>query len=764
MQRNVVVGLIIWVFLLIPDLSRSQEDFYSTSAVHEVRLYFDFPNWDYMLDSLFEADQQERVLATVCIDGTCMDSAGVRYKGYSSVNVDRVKNPLNIDLDYVIDGQEFMGVTKLKLGNVIHDPSFVREVLSYEIARKYMPASKANYANVFVNDTLIGLYTCVESINKPWADRNFGNGENAFFKGDPEVLEYPFGTNANLAYIDADSASYYPYYSIESDNGWSKLIEFTDILNNNTDNIESVLNVDRTLWMAAFDYALVNLDSYIAYSQNYYIYQDDYNRFNPVLWDMNMSFGSFRLSDGSTAAYTGGLTINGAKNLNPLGLLTLSVSPRPLFTKLLQKPTWKRMFMAHIRTIVEENFQTDWYYTRGEELQSVIDSYVQNDTNRFYSYSDFIKNLDSTVGGTPNMMEYPGIKDLVQARSTYLGNYAGFQGAPEFEDISVDPANPGATDWVWINAKITGHDSCFLAYRYNARGPFTKVLMYDDGIHQDGQSGDSIFGAHVQMNGSMFQYYFYAENAVAGIFSPQKAEFDCYSISPLTSSNNLVINELMADNETYIIDTYHEYDDWIELYNNSNSDISLSGAYLSDNILALKKWAFPDTVIGAHNYLIIWADDDVNQAGLHASFKLSASGESVYLTYAGVTMIDSVTFGPQITDWTWGRYPNGTGQFGFMHASYSTTNKPTSIEEVQTDNFFVVFPNPANDFVTCRWKSSGNASLEMFNMGGSLVFSGIAQTIEDGEMRINVSSYPSGVYFVKFYDGRNIAVKKLIIN
>jgi hypothetical protein len=34
------------------------------------------------------------------------------------------------------------GYGTLKLANVYNDPSFVREVLSYEIARKYMPASQ----------------------------------------------------------------------------------------------------------------------------------------------------------------------------------------------------------------------------------------------------------------------------------------------------------------------------------------------------------------------------------------------------------------------------------------------------------------------------------------------------------------------------------------------------------------------------------------------------------------------------------------------
>ena len=107
----------------------------------------------------------DRILADLVIDGISYDSVGVRYKGYSSASVDRIKNPFNIKLDYSIEDQNHLGYKKIKLANSYQDPSFIREVLSYEITSNYMPAPKANYANLFINDTLWGLYTNVESVN-----------------------------------------------------------------------------------------------------------------------------------------------------------------------------------------------------------------------------------------------------------------------------------------------------------------------------------------------------------------------------------------------------------------------------------------------------------------------------------------------------------------------------------------------------------------------------------------------------------------------
>jgi spore coat protein CotH len=280
----------------------AQEDFYDNNFVREIRIDFYQDNWKQILDSLFSSgDAETRIMADVTIDGSLYKACGIRYKGFSSWNSDEIKNPFSINLDYSYPNQNHLGYSKLKLSNVIYDPSFIREVLSYSIARKYMPASGANYANVYISDTLIGLYTNVEAVDDLFADKHFGSSKNAFFKGNPETLVYPFGQNANLAYTHgADSSGYMPFYQMESESGWTDLYNFINVLNNDTANISQVLNVDRALWMHAFNYSVLNLDSYIAYAQNFYVYKTDNQRFNTILWDLNMSFGSFRHSDGAT--------------------------------------------------------------------------------------------------------------------------------------------------------------------------------------------------------------------------------------------------------------------------------------------------------------------------------------------------------------------------------------------------------------------------------------------------------------------------------
>jgi len=128
---------------------------------------------------------------------------------------------------------------------------------------------------------------------------------------------------------------------------------------------------------------------------------------------------------------------------------------------------------------------------------------------------------------------------------------------------------------------------------------------------------------------------------------------------------DVVINELMASNSAGRTDPQGEYEDWIELHNLSDATADVGGMYLTDDLDRPTKWQIPaGTVIEAQGYLLIWADNDVADDGLHAAFSLSASGEDVALfDVDGTTLLDSVQFGEQLADLSYGRDPDGTGDW-----------------------------------------------------------------------------------------------------
>jgi hypothetical protein len=141
------------------------------------------------------------------------------------------------------------------------------------------------------------------------------------------------------------------------------------------------------------------------------------------------------------------------------------------------------------------------------------------------------------------------------------------------------------------------------------------------------------------------------------------------SLSAADGHESIVINEFMASNSSTLIkDPQGQYDDWIELYNKGPTAVNISGMYLTDDLSEPNKWQIPaGTSIPAYGYLLIWADNDVTDTGLHANFKLSADGEEIGLFDTdGFTLLDSVVFSEQSTDASYGRYPDGSDQWQYM--------------------------------------------------------------------------------------------------
>jgi hypothetical protein len=140
-------------------------------------------------------------------------------------------------------------------------------------------------------------------------------------------------------------------------------------------------------------------------------------------------------------------------------------------------------------------------------------------------------------------------------------------------------------------------------------------------------------------------------------------------------ASDIVINELLPVNTTIAPDQNGEYDDWIELYNLSNSVKDISGYFISDNKDHFSKWEFPaGTSIPGKGYLIIWADDDSAQIGLHANFKLSSQGEEVLLSSPEGDLLDKVIYPGQTLELSFSRNPDGTGSFRWQIPTFNSSN------------------------------------------------------------------------------------------
>ncbi len=623
------------------------QDFYDIEQINEIELIFPQENWDQILDNLYAQGNEGRLLGTAIINGVQYDNVGVRYKGSSSYSPFRNKNPFNIKLDYMIEDQKIGNYGTIKLANGYHDPSMVRETLAYEIARKYMPAGFANYANVTVNGELIGIYTSCQDVDSYFGSEHFDVTEKARFKGYIEEGSDSFFPV--WGYEGTNSSSYEDHYKLESDEGWDKLVNFLDVFNNDPDSMEDVLNVDNHLWFLAFSNLLVHLDGPINFGHNYYLFEDAADRFNPILWDMNMAFGGFPRFLPSDEQ-----SISELQQLDPLHNID---SPfYPIIARTLGNDSYRKRYIAHMRTMVEEIFDSGWYETRANELQDIIDENVQNDPNFFYSFADYQNNIYSSViegGGGPGHI-IVGIVQLMIERIDYLLDCDAFDGTvPAINNVSADVQSATPGEAITITATVSGADDVYLGWRDNRSEPFVEIDMTDN--------FDSTYGASITAGYGDIDYYVYAENIDQGIFYPERAQYEYETIEVIGETGVAVINEI-----NYNSPDDANTEDWIEIFNPGTESVNLSGWIFKDSDDD-HAFQIPDgTILEAGSYLVIVEDADAfteihpnvtNYVG-DTGFGLSGGGELIRLFDPNDTLVDFVEYDDNSP---WPTEPDGDG-------------------------------------------------------------------------------------------------------
>ena len=233
-----------------------------------------------------------------------------------------------------------------------------------------------------------------------------------------------------------------------------------------------------------------------------------------------------------------------------------------------------------------------------------------------------------------------------------------------------------------------------------------------------------------------------------------------------SQQSGLVLNELMAKNDTTISDNYGEFDDWIEITNTGPADMNLSGYYLTDDTSDPFKFAFPDTVIHPGDYFIVWADEDPNQGSMHAEFKLASAGEEVYLFYSFL-IVDHITFPALEADVSYGRWPDSFGEWEFL--SVATPGAPndsgTGSETPDTLDLRILAPNPfcSSEVLTIQG-GPGYARLDVYDLSGRLVATPLEGDIFSSEsFSWDAASLSTGVYFLRLIQGEETVIRKITV-
>lgn len=148
----------------------------------------------------------------------------------------------------------------------------------------------------------------------------------------------------------------------------------------------------------------------------------------------------------------------------------------------------------------------------------------------------------------------------------------------------------------------------------------------------------------------------------AGVWQSTEAETVSRTWSVDPSAPALRLNELLASNDSAL---NHDgtSPDVVELLNVTGAALDLSGLRLTDDPRDPNKFVFPPGTTLSTAYLVVYADNPNSTPGFHLGFNLNQKSGSLYLYDSaahGGALLDWVTYGLQLTDFSIGRVDDGS--------------------------------------------------------------------------------------------------------
>jgi hypothetical protein len=361
----------------------------------------------------------------------------------------------------------------------------------------------------------------------------------------------------------------------------------------------------------------------------------------------------------------------------------------------MQNAAYRDLFSKHIEALCETYFHPDTLEAQIEHWQNLIAPYVEADPyyplDFGYDMQDFYNAPnESCCGHVPN-----GILPYAEARRA--------SALAQLESYNE------TTDAHWITQQV---DTNAVILKAHIEGPINSVqanYSWDGVAFNSGTmipASENIFGYEgPAFNTSENKLYYRA--ILNGNYSfPCIPDFHWMTRSSL----GVRINEACASNQSIIADNAGEYDDWVELYNTTNSSISLANCFLTDDRRNWNRWQLTDTLLPANGYLVFWLDDDLEQGRQHANFKLSYGEElMLYRIEEGkpriVDRVDGFFAGGDVT---WALQPDGGSDSAFTSGTPGGPNSSTIVSESDSIQA-LLHPNPAN--IDFYWPYQSSATL-----------------------------------------------------
>ena len=262
-----------------------------------------------------------------------------------------------------------------------------------------------------------------------------------------------------------------------------------------------------------------------------------------------------------------------------------------------------------------------------------------------------------------------------------------------------------------------------------------------------------------------------------------ETETNCPADCATAIEPTIVVNEFLALNDACCTDPNGENDDYIELYNYGNEAVNIGGYIITDNIGNYENYhqipiGNDSTIIQPGEIILLWADKDSEQGVLHLEIKLSGSGEQIAIFMPDSnTVVDTLTYGEQTVDVSYGRYPNGSDTWQQMNPTPGTSNTEElftmdSNTILNSYRLYPAYPNPFNPETTIRYDLPEQTFvfITIYDVVGRKIRTIVNEQQDSGKRSIiwnakdeNGQPVSAGIYLYQIQAGDFVQTKKLIL-
>lgn len=361
------------------DYTHPSDAVFERSEVVRFDVEMDPEDWQHQLDN---PDLEEYRAATLTFCGETLEGVGMRFKKSPYVGGDledgNKKNPIILDLNRFAPGQKLRGLRKLDLeyGN---DKLLVAERLNYELLADHgVNVSRANHAQLYINDEYIGVFTNVERVDRSFANYHWGENDGILYKHS-YCGNFVWEGDDWSTYNDGFAGQCYVPKPNDTKTDHAEILAFMQALDETPDEdfpavYPTLFDVEEYIRAFGALQSIVYLDSPMANANNFYTYYPpDGGPVQIALWDLDGGYWG-----------TGGPCLSNADltNWDLLGIKTCNHPNLPLTDRLLAEPMWEQAVLQSARDFVEGPFEPSTFSARLDAIVEQVAPALAEDPNR----------------------------------------------------------------------------------------------------------------------------------------------------------------------------------------------------------------------------------------------------------------------------------------------------------------------------------------------------------------------------------------------